>query len=182
MFAFMLLTSVRAQAGPSVLAQEGPNVRTQEGPNCQGPWGGPNGKPFSDPNILGAQIQHIYLTWGSYVESVQMILTSGDLPAHGGSGPNTTDIGFASGEYLIGISGEYGKYLDAISFITNQRTWGPYGVPKPNLSPFSYYLAPGQTTIGFCGRAGSYIDALGIIVKSIHSRRAAEGKSPREHR
>jgi len=148
MFAFMLLTSVRAQAG-----------------SCQGPWGGPGGVSFSDPAVAGAQIQSIYMTWGSYVESVQMNMATGALPVHGGSGPKTTSIGFSTGEYLTGITGQYGLYLDAVSFITNKKTYGPFGLPKAGLSSFSFNLAPGQTTIGFCGRAGKYIDALGIIVQ-----------------
>jgi len=109
--------------------------------------------------------QSIYMTWGSYVESVQMNMATGALPVHGGSGPKTTSIGFSTGEYLTGITVSNGLYLDAVSFITNKKTYGPFGLPKAGLSSFSFNLGAGSDDYRILRRAGKYIDALGIIVQ-----------------
>ncbi|KAI9071821.1 hypothetical protein K1719_046215 [Acacia pycnantha] len=74
-------------------------------------------------------------------------------------------------EYLISISGNYGDYsgllvIKSLSFITNLKTYGPFGTTSGNDTPFSIPIAD-SVVVGFHGRAGYYVDALGIFVEPV---------------
>ncbi|KAI9082821.1 hypothetical protein K1719_035151 [Acacia pycnantha] len=76
-------------------------------------------------------------------------------------------------EYLISISGNYGDHnkvlvIKSLSFITNLKTYGPFGITSVDDTPFSIPIAD-NVVVGFHGRAGYYVDALGIFVEPVDS-------------
>lgn len=77
-------------------------------------------------------------------------------------------------EYLTGISGSY-YYRDtyrqwlvfSVAFSTNNRTYGPFGVPHKQGYAFEYQMGEDRPFGGFHGRAGECLNAIGVYVKPI---------------
>ncbi|KAF7146147.1 hypothetical protein RHSIM_Rhsim04G0236900 [Rhododendron simsii] len=74
--------------------------------------------------------------------------------------------------YITGINGSYGRsflsywqdLIFSITFITNNRTNGPFG-GRGNSSVFQYQLGPDRSFGGFHGRARDHLNAIGLYVK-----------------
>lgn len=61
---------------------------------------------------------------------------------------------FASNEYIIAVSGASGVYVDSLTFITNLRTYGPFGGPgggpfKLNGNVYGIYAAVAPTELRY---------------------------------
>ncbi|MCB0054383.1 MAG: hypothetical protein KDE24_33100, partial [Caldilinea sp.] len=69
-----------------------------------------------------------------------------------------------SDEYLVGISGTSGQYVDNIRFHTNKRDSELFG-GRGGDNSFSFMADAGSQVIGFFGRADWYLDAIGVLVK-----------------
>jgi len=129
--------------------------------------GGRGGRAFSDLKIpAGARISEIRVRSGDLIDSVQLVYTlsngrSQDGPAHGGSGGRGTVFRLDRDEYLIGVSGRYGDYIDSLVFHTNKRTSPTFGGRGGNRN-FRIMVPSGTQAIGFVGRAAKYLDAIGL--------------------
>ncbi|KAF4379650.1 hypothetical protein F8388_023667 [Cannabis sativa] len=135
-----------------------------------GEWGGPGGDPFGF-TVGRSWIKHITIYQDSSNIKTGMT-TSTDLlvariPINVGL---PTRIEFdGREEYLTSISGTYGKYLHfklitSISFITNLKTYGPFG--GETGTAFSLSIQDG-VVVGFHGKSGDFVDSIGIYVKPI---------------
>lgn len=118
----------------------------------------------------GAKISAIYLLTGLYVDTLEIAYQgeSGEVrlgPA-GGFGGIPHAFVLNDGEYLTGISGRNGIYIDSIRFHTNLRTSDTYGGPF-GTADFAFYAPDGSHIVGFVGRAGWFIDALGIMTRPL---------------
>ncbi|XP_059668878.1 jacalin-related lectin 3-like [Cornus florida] len=70
-------------------------------------------------------------------------------------------------EYFISISGYHSsgsQYVNSLTFQSNIRHYGPYGVEKG--TSFVTPITAGKI-VGFFGRAGDYIDSIGVYVKPL---------------
>ncbi len=135
-----------------------------------GPVGGTGGKPFDDiPPSSQMEIGGVLIRSGSYLDQLQLIYrdpSSGQLvlgQAHGGNGGQPSGFVLNPGEYLTGVSGRTGSYVDSITFQTSQgRTFGRFGGGGGGTD---YQLpAPTQANLelfGFYGRSGAYVDSIG---------------------
>jgi predicted flap endonuclease-1-like 5' DNA nuclease len=118
----------------------------------------------------GTKISAIYVLTGLYIDTLEIAYQgeSGEVqlgPAGGFGGiPHAFVLG--EDEYLTGISGRNGIYVDSIRFHTNLRTSDTYGGPF-GAADFAFYAPEGSHIVGFVGRAGWFIDALGIITRSL---------------
>nr|WGG26897.1 mannose-binding lectin [Convolvulus arvensis] len=137
-----------------------------------GPWGNNGGNFWSFRPVN--KINQIVITYSAGNNPIALTFSatkadgSKDTITVGGAGPDsitgtdTVDIG--ADEYVTGISGTFGIYLDnnvlrSIKFITNLKAYGPYG---PNVgTPFSSVNVVGNEIVGFLGRSGYYVDAIG---------------------
>ncbi|KAM6595431.1 hypothetical protein CsatA_005955 [Cannabis sativa] len=142
-----------------------------------GEWGGPGGDPFGF-TVGRSWIKHITI----YQDSSNIkSLSFKDGNDHkygpfGGKNPNNvglpTTIEFEGvAEYLTSISGTYGKYLNltvitSISFITNLKTYGPFGRSREIGTAFSLSIQDG-VVVGFHGKSGDFVDSIGIYVKPV---------------
>ncbi|KAL6992637.1 hypothetical protein U1Q18_010749 [Sarracenia purpurea var. burkii] len=118
-----------------------------------GPWGGNGGSHWDD---------------GIY---------SGGVPVtaekHGGGGGSRTahiKLQYPE-EFLTSVSGHYcpvvsggNSVIRSLTFKTNQKTFGPYGVEEG--TPFSF-STDGAQIAGFKGRSGWFVDALGFHLSHI---------------
>jgi len=129
--------------------------------------GGRGGIPFSDMQISsGARISEIRVFSGNAVDSVQMVYElpdgrSSTSPRHGGGGGQMNVFRLDSDEYVVGISGRFGEYVDSLRIHTNKRTSPMYG-GNGGDQDYRIDVERGSQAIGFLGRAGDYIDAIGL--------------------
>ena len=136
--------------------------------------GGRGGSEFSDREIpAGARITEIRVRSGNYIDSLQMVYVLRDGrsfngPLHGGSGGRSNVFRLEPDEYLIGISGRYGSYIDSLTFHTNKRTSATFGGRGGNRD-FRIFVPSGNQAIGLAGRASRYLDAIGLRYDSIAS-------------
>jgi len=137
-------------------------------------YGGPGGDAFSDfQPPTGARVAEVRVRSGNMVDSVQMVYALADNrivvgPRHGGPGGNSNSFLLDPDEYITGLSGRYGDYLDALRIITNKRTSPTYGGRGGRID-FRVDVPSWNMAIGFAGRAGQYVDALGLVYASIYS-------------
>ena len=132
-----------------------------------GPSGGNGGEDFED--ILppaGKKISKITVWYENMVEAIQ-VSWSDDLTSdkHGGGNDHSTSIQLAEDEYLVGISGKYGRGVDSISFVTTKQKYGPYGGDGGDVAYF-YNVNPRfpqAHIIAFFGRVSENLDAIGCV-------------------
>lgn len=146
-----------------------------------GPAGGTGGKRFEGYSIPdGARVTavHIYTDWVIDALGFDFVLadgTAGSLPPIGGLGGQHFMFQLQDGEYLTGISGLYGWYVDAIRFHTNQRTSELFG-GEGGIYDFEFKAPDGYEVTGLFGRADWYIDAIGLFARPVALREElAEG-------
>jgi hypothetical protein len=106
------------------------------------------------------------------VDSLELLYTLPDgrtqLSArHGGSGGRQNVFQLAADEYIIGLSGRYGDYLDSIRIHTNKRTSPLYG-GRGGSYDYRIDVPSGNYGVGFVGRSGDYIDAIGLLYMPIY--------------
>jgi len=142
-----------------------------------GPAGGASGKPWDDGGRDNIALAQIFISHGNEINSLQFLYvengTSVLSEKHGGDcGPkfNVVTLNYPS-EYLTGISGTYGytyptMRVFSISFITNKRTYGPFGSGGGDYG-FEYQLGEDHSFGGFHGRADEYLNAIGVYLKPI---------------
>ena len=131
-----------------------------------GIFGGRGGSFFDDVqlhNPLGiVGIRALRIRYGNQIDSIQATyLLAGPsgytAPRRGGTGGVETFIQFSLGEVITDVRGwtNHGV-VDRLMFITNTRTYGPYGVT--GSTPFHVQ----ERIIGFYGRVGQIMDAIGF--------------------
>ncbi len=150
-------------------------------PNQRGPIGGEGGKPFdgySIPDDARLSAIHIYAEW--VIDAIRFDYVTGDGKA--GSRPPIGGLGgfhhvfyLDEDEYLTGISGRCGWYVDNIRLHTNKRVSETYG-GEGGERAYELMAPPDHEIAGLFGRCDWYIDALGIWVRPLALRQeAAEG-------
>lgn len=139
-----------------------------------GPVGG-NGGTHIDSYIIptGYRLKEIHLLTTTVIEGIQFSITDGNggksMPVLGGNSTHQKRhfvFTFGHGEYLIGLSGRYGWYIDCIRIHTNLRlspSYGGHGGEKE----FYFVAKEGEEVVGLVGRAGWFVDALGIVTQPL---------------
>ncbi len=129
--------------------------------------GGSGGSGFMDNEIpWGARLTEIRVHAGRYIDGIQAVYTLPDggifeAPFHGGTGGTRTVFRLDANEYVIGISGRHGDYIDSLQIHTNTRTSPQYG-KSGGRSEFRIDIPSGNQAVGLIGRAGRYLDAIGL--------------------
>jgi hypothetical protein len=101
------------------------------------------------------------------VDGIQLETESGVLPRIGGTGLHRDvrqeSFELAPDEFLTGISVEYWKYIDRLTFHTNKRSYGPYGGAEGRVK--KRLDAPaGRVVAGFKGRHWELIDSIQLMI------------------
>lgn len=138
-----------------------------------GPWGGNGGVSWDDGVYSG--VREIILVYDTCIDSIRVIydkhgkLVPGEK--HGGVGGNKmAEIKLQlPDEYLVSVSGHYGPVIDygtpvirSITFRSNKRTFGPYGVESG--TPFLFSSDGVEKIVGFKGRSGWFLDEIGLYL------------------
>jgi hypothetical protein len=157
-FALLFLTVSMVGIIPSGFGQQPASTSVQ---------GGPGGSPFADPEIpSGARVAEVYVFSGNEVDAVQMlyVLPNGRTmmgPHHGGPGGRQNVFRLDNNEYIVGLTGRCGAYVDSLQIQTNRRSSPIFGGPGGSRN-YRIDVAPGSQAIGFVGRSGAYLDAVGL--------------------
>ncbi|KAJ1264538.1 hypothetical protein BS78_08G008800 [Paspalum vaginatum] len=95
-------------------------------------------------------------------------------PNKGAYRDTTETISLGPSEFLKEVSVAYGNYSNnnfitviSLTFVTNTRTYGPYGNPHHNsmLTNSSTFKAKnGSSIVGFYGKSDSYLYAIGVYM------------------
>lgn len=135
-----------------------------------GPTGGNGGKPFDNYDVPpGARLTaiHVYTEWVLNALQIDYANDSGGSegrPPLGGLGGEHHVFYLDEGEYLTGISGRAGWYVDSIRFHTNKRVSPTYGGGGGDRE-YSFMAPEGREIGGFFGRSDWYIDSLGVYAR-----------------
>ncbi|KER82204.1 jacalin-like lectin [Xanthomonas arboricola] len=131
-------------------------------------FGGPHGVPFNDlagnPGVR--PLSGVTLRGGARLDGVGVILDSGKLLAHGGSGGQATTLSLGANETLSSATFTVGKYNDrtrlfSLSLRTNKGRSVQVG--SPTSESYTLSAPSGWHIAGFTGRAGEEIDKLGGV-------------------
>jgi hypothetical protein len=133
-----------------------------------GPYGGRGGIYFEDVIPHGANIVELQIRSGAYIDAIQVFYETGGqrvgLARRGGNGGQLYRFVLQSGEFIRGISGKYGAFVDSLTIHTNLRSSPRYG-GIGGAHNFHTMLPSGHVLLGFVGRAGQFVDAIGIIAQ-----------------
>jgi hypothetical protein len=128
---------------------------------------------------FGARIMEIRVQGARFIDGIQAVyaLPDGSVfegPYHGGRGGNSNVFRLEDDEYIIGISGRFGDYLDSIRIHTNLRTSPQFG-GSGGRQDFRIDVPTGNQAVALFGRSGRYLDALGLSYASVAGRSARGG-------
>lgn len=135
-----------------------------------GPSGGHGGHEFQGYAVpAGAQVAEIRVNAGLYIDGLQLVYRDAngatiEMDHVGGHSGLHHAVTLEAGEYLTGVSGRCGRYIDSIRFHTNLRTTDQFGGPGGE-DEYRFEVAAGSEIVGFVGRAGWFVDQLGAIVR-----------------
>jgi hypothetical protein len=130
------------------------------------PVGSNSGITRKDPVDGVEKIIVVLISAGVLIDFLQLIVQKGNdllvLSHHGGDGGHLTPFLLASDEYLTGITGRYGIYIDSMVLQTNKRTSQRFGGSGGDKE-YSIQAKRGEQIIGLWCRSDIYIDAIGAI-------------------
>uniref|UniRef100_J3N8Q7 Jacalin-type lectin domain-containing protein n=1 Tax=Oryza brachyantha TaxID=4533 RepID=J3N8Q7_ORYBR len=139
-----------------------------------GPWGGNRGRVY-DIHVAPHRLESIKVCSDiSVIHSFEFTYSDHNGQKHvagpwGGYGSGNVDmIQLAPSEFLLEVSGTFGRFrtalnvMTSLTFVTNAHSYGPYG--KIEGTPFHMPVQSNGCIVGFFGRAGWYVDAIGIYV------------------
>jgi len=141
-------------------------------PKQLGPVGGQGGNPFDAydiPDDARLSAIHVYCEWVIDAVRFEYVRADGravDRVPVGGLGGNHHVFYLDDDEFLIGISGRCGWYVDGLRFHTNKRVSDLYG-GQGGERDFALMAPPEYEISGLFGRSDWYIDALGVRVRPL---------------
>lgn len=134
------------------------------------PAGGNGGKPFEHYEVpTGTRLTaiHVFTEW--VVNAIQIEYAGANgasegRPPIGGLGGEHHVFYLDEDEYLTGISGRAGWYIDSIRFHTNKRQSPTFGGGGGDRE-YTFEAPERHEVVGFFGRSEWYIDSLGVYVR-----------------
>lgn len=130
------------------------------------PIGGRTGMNRKDPVAGVRKVIAVLIGAGLLVDYIQLLVYQNGAPQalvrHGGDGGHLTPFVLANDEYLTGITGRYGEYVDSITLHTNTRSsprFGGHGGERE----FAIHANPGEQIVGIWSRSDTFINAIGAI-------------------
>jgi len=142
-------------------------------------FGGNGGANFSDTEFQsGVRITEVRVYTGNYVDAVQLGYEYQDGRTvaglrRGGPGGRENVFRLDRDEYITGISGRYGNYIDSLTIQTNKRTSPVFG-GSGGKRDYRIEVPSGYQAVGFAGRSAKYLDAIGLITAPVTLRQETQ--------
>jgi hypothetical protein len=133
--------------------------------------GGTGGGEFTDDYIGDtSKVVEIRVSHGRVIEGIQIAYEMSDgtrhpLRMHGGAGGPLEVFTLHRDEYITGIGGRYGDFVDSLQIRTNKQRTTHFG-GNGGTADYVYEAPEGTEIVGFCGRSGDVIDAIGVILRA----------------
>ena len=115
---------------------------------------------------MGVKVRH-----GRLIDGIELLYKTADgkeegLGWHGGDGGEEEEtFRLEEGEYIVGLSGKAGTYIESLTIVTNNRKSKTYGGDGGD-DAFDLRCPDGEVG-GFCGRSGSGLDQIGFFIRKI---------------
>jgi len=135
----------------------------------EGYSGGSGGIEFKDYEIPeNSTVIEVRIRSGVYIDAIGIVHETADgkrhaSTMHGGEGGNLEVFTLDKNDYINGISGRYGTFVDSIRFHTNRKISPTYG-GSGGKAEYHYEAPEGTEVVGFYGRSGQLLDAIGIVL------------------
>jgi hypothetical protein len=132
-----------------------------------GPVGGDGGTEFADQALPeGARVVGVKVRQGSWIDGIELIYRTAEgkeegLGWHGGDGGEDKMFRLEEGEYITGMTGKFGTYIDSVAIVTNKRISESYGGDGGD-DIFDLRSSCGEVT-GFFGRSSRFLDRIGVL-------------------
>lgn len=151
-------------------------------------WGGdgPNGQPLDDSREMvelhglseNLQVSKIKVQSGRWLDNIELVLSQRSnlwpLKEHGGKGGVHDTLTFSDGQKIIAVTLEYDRYINRITFWTNDGYDKPVGDAAGAHSKMvnfedAIWNAIGRRPrdawlVGLYGHSQKYVDSLGFYV------------------
>jgi hypothetical protein len=133
--------------------------------------GGTGGGEFTDRYIGDtSRVLVIRVSHGRVIEGIQVVYqmsggATDELTMHGGAGGPFGFFRLDHEEYITGIRGRYGDFVDSLQIRTNKQRTTHFG-GNGGTADYVYEAPEGTEIVGFCGRSGDVIDAIGVILRA----------------
>ncbi len=133
------------------------------GPEC----GGEGGVRYEVCATPPDGVHRITVHHRDFVDSIQLETNDAVLPKIGNPKKHRDvredTFRLEPDEYLVGITVEYSRYVDRMTFHTDKRTYGPFGGTGGSLK--KTLLAPaGRRVVGFTGRHWVFVDSIRLMI------------------
>lgn len=91
---------------------------------------------------------------------------------HGGTGGSEDETMLEKDEYIVKVSGTYGKFgkeflIETLSFTTNRGNEITAGQPNPSKENFEYKVEDGYAICALFGRADNYLNCIGFYSRKM---------------
>lgn len=172
---FLIAFSIETQKGLTLAAGKDRTSVSKLIPITVGPYGSSSGHTFAFNKEGDFILTKVTVQYGAVIDSLTFEYKSN------GETKSSSRYGGAGGTYdetlsldtigdIVQIKGSYGKYNDyvaitALSFVTKNTTYGPYGNPKATSTKFKIH-AKGGKIVGFHGKFGDVLTAIGAYMVS----------------
>jgi hypothetical protein len=134
-----------------------------------GPVGGEGGTEFADkPLPSGARVVGVKIRHGRWIDGIELLYKTADgkeegLGWHGGQGGEEETFLLEDGEFITGITGKAGTYIDSLTIVTNKRKSKTFGGDGGD-NTFDLQKS-GDHVTGLYGHSGPFLDQIGIFVE-----------------
>jgi hypothetical protein len=131
------------------------------------PVGDPGGTLRKDQAEGVTKTLAVLVSAGMLIDYIQLLAYCDSEPlaltGHGGDGGHFTPFVLARDEYLTGITGWYGAYINSLTLHTNHRSSRQFG-GRGGEREFSIQAGPGEQIVGLICRAETFVHAIGAIL------------------
>lgn len=133
-----------------------------------GPSGGLGGYDFGEYLVPdGARLKEVHVFASDYIDAIQFVYRDHEgNPTHmariGGWGGTHNVFVLDDDEYITGMSGYYGWYIDLLRIHTNRRTSPDYGQGGGEYE-FRLNVPNTYEVVGLLGRCDWFIDSISLI-------------------
>jgi hypothetical protein len=130
--------------------------------------GGYGGKEFHDYTLpMETRVKEVHVFSAKFIDAIQIAYVNAKgnmvyLPKIGGLGGNQRVFVLDDEEYITGISGRCGWYIDSLRIHTNRGVSDTFG-GDGGTDEYRYNVPKKNEFAGFFGRADWHLDAIGII-------------------
>jgi hypothetical protein len=129
--------------------------------------GGKGGVPYLSIPHASPRLTRVTVWHREFLDGIQLETDLDVLPKIGATGMHRDvrqeTFELAPDEFITGITVEYWRYIDRITFHTNTCNYGPYG-GEGGLLKKALMAPPGRAVVGFKGRHWQLVDSIQLMV------------------